>query len=160
VNILYSFYNYFLQSKLIIQFFILLIGSYLTTIISVPFVALFNGSLQSSLQTEEMSLKSIIFFVIVVPILETWLNQYLVFNTLVKYNYFSGRKYMIIFISGAIFGLLHYYSLSYIIWAFFFGSYLCFCYWIFKVISNKAFLLTCLIHIIRNLTALLLEKMT
>ncbi len=160
MKLFYEFNNYFLRKRLALQFIIILIGSYVVTFLSVPLVALFDGNLHSKLQTEKISVRSIIFFVILFPILETWLNQYLIFNTLSKYSYFSNKKYLIIIISGLIFGLLHYYSFSYIVWAFFFGSYLCFCYYIFGIISNKAFLLTCLIHIIRNLIALILEQIT
>lgn len=102
------------------QIIILLIGSYVITIITAPIVFLFGNNLKPhSLITENIDTSAFFFIVIIVPLIETFLNQYAVYNYLNKYHFFKKRQFLIIIVSGVSFGLLHYYSIAYIIWAIF-----------------------------------------
>jgi membrane protease YdiL (CAAX protease family) len=87
------------------------------------------------------------FFIIVIvaPIVETYLTQYLFFKNL------TGRlpQWTIILLSGLVFGLLHHYNIGYILYAIPSGLLLSVSY-AFRLHSNP-FVCTTLIHAIYNL---------
>ena len=95
--------------------------------------------------------KLFIFFTIFLsPLIETFIFQWLIYEQLCAYPYFRRKIYLIIFISGVIFGLIHNFSIEYQILVFFLGCY-------FKTYSKYAFLAVFIIHAFRNLLVVLNE---
>lgn len=159
MNIVLKYYSILLKKNFVSQLLILLIGGYLITVLTAPIVFLFGSDLKAgNLTSEKITSKSLFAIVIIAPLIETLINQYCVYEILNKYNYFKTRKFLIFLISAFSFGALHYYSITYMVWGFFFGLYLVVCYDFFKFSNRKAYWLTFLIHSIRNLSALLLTS--
>jgi len=98
---------------------------------------------------------SIIYFfvtpIILAPIFETFLGQSLPYYLLKKVNYMNERSYLILLASALIFGLMHFYSLFYIIYAFFLGLVLSYGYMVRIKNDNKAFFLIAICHSLLNL---------
>ena len=85
------------------------------------------------------------------PIIETFLGQSLPYYLLNKVKYLQRRKYLILIASGLFFGLLHFYSLFYIIYAFFLGLVLMYGYMVRIKTDKKTFLLIAICHSLLNL---------
>ncbi len=94
------------------------------------------------------------FFLIVIlaPLIETYLVQYLFFKNL------TGRlpQWAIILLSAFVFGLLHHYNIGYILYAFLSGLLLSVSY-SFRLHSNP-FVCTALIHSVYNLIGFAINK--
>lgn len=88
--------------------------------------------------------------IILAPILETFLGQSLPYYLLKKINYMKERSYLILIASALLFGLLHFYSLFYIIYAFFLGLILSYGYMVRIKNDKNAFLLIAICHSILN----------
>jgi Type II CAAX prenyl endopeptidase Rce1-like len=99
----------------------------------------------------ESLLVIILFAVLFGPLLETYINQSLPYFLLSKVKYFKERRYLIIFISALFFGVLHLYSLFYIIYAFFLGLVFMYGYMLKVEVDKKAFYLIAISHSIFNL---------
>lgn len=111
--------------------------------------------------TNPMFGQSIIFVILVglllSPLIETLLFQFLTIE-LIRWitNKTSGRPYAIFagIISAAVFALMHFYSVKYIVSTFFIGLYLSFVYLFFCVKTGKkikGFFATVLMHFLLNL---------
>jgi hypothetical protein len=88
--------------------------------------------------------------VILAPIIETFLGQSLPYYLLKKLSYMNGRNYLVIIASALFFGLLHFYSVFYIIYAFILGLVLSYGYAV-RIRSDKnAFLLIAVCHALLN----------
>jgi len=107
---------------------------------------------------EKMS--GIVFFIttiVVSPFIETFLNQYLPYLFLGKIKYFRERSYFILLCSAILFGLMHFYSLFYIFYAFLIGLILMYGYMI-RISRDKAtFYLISLCHSLLNCGIFLLR---
>lgn len=94
--------------------------------------------------------------VIIAPILETFLYQFLIINYLVKQ-----KKIIAIYVSAVFFGISHYYSILYIVSTFFLG--LCFAF-VFVVSKRRKdvspFWFVTLIHGIINAIAFFFNDLT
>lgn len=155
MNAGYRMHRYLAKRSILIQVPVLLLAGFGVTVATAPILLCFEYNLNSFLlRPEEVELKYIIFVVAIAPLLETLVNQYLVYEWLYQKSFFKRKRWIIILISGLSFGLLHYYSGSYMIWAFFFGLYLCYCYDFFRQANKTAFWCTFLLHSLRNLTAI------
>lgn len=99
--------------------------------------------------------KSIIFIlfssIVLAPILETLLNQSLPYYILNKIKYFKERSYLILLASALFFGLLHFYSLFYIFYAFLLGLLFMYGYMIRIKTDKKTFYLIAISHFLVNL---------
>jgi len=85
------------------------------------------------------------------PVFETFLGQSLPYFLLKKIRFLNEKSYLILIISAVIFGLLHFYSLFYMIYAFLIGIVLMYAYMV-RVKSHKnAFLLVAICHSLLNL---------
>jgi uncharacterized protein len=89
--------------------------------------------------------------VILAPIFETFLGQSLPYYLLKKINYLNERSYLILIVSALIFGLLHFYSLFYIIYAFFLGLILSYGYMLRVKNDKRTFILIAICHSLLNL---------
>ena len=94
-------------------------------------------------------------FVILVPIIETLIFQFAIIRLLrVKTRLSSG---MIIFISALAFGLVHYYSIPYIVLSFATGLIFAYAYLIYLDLKKDAFIVVTVIHGLNNASALALH---
>jgi len=100
---------------------------------------------------EEINVIILFFTTIVVsPLFETFLNQYLPYYLLNKIKYLRERSYLILLSSAIIFGLVHFYSLFYIVYAFLIGLILMYGYMVRIRIDNKTFYLITICHSLLN----------
>ena len=101
---------------------------------------------------EEKNIVFIFFIpVIIAPIFETFFNQYLPYYLLNKIKYFHERNYLILLASALFFGLLHFYSVFYIVYAFLLGLVLMYGYMLRIKTDNKTFYLIAISHSLLNL---------
>ncbi|MEP7109171.1 MAG: CPBP family intramembrane glutamic endopeptidase [Ferruginibacter sp.] len=91
----------------------------------------------------------------IVPVIETFLFQYGIFKICNRIQATKRNNGLIILISAFIFGLMHTYSIGYMIFGFSMGIVLAYVFYFYSHHPRKAFWTTSLIHALRNLTALL-----
>ena len=92
---------------------------------------------------------------IVAPIVETFVCQYLPYYFLSKISIFNQKKYLILITSALIFGLMHFSSLFYMIYGVIIGMVLMYGYMIKVAGDKRTFLLIVLCHSILNLGILI-----
>lgn len=97
--------------------------------------------------------------IVLAPILETLLNQHLPFWLLQKLSWTRNKYGLYIFASAIAFGLLHTYSLRYMIFAFSIGLILGYTYLFYSKTPKIAFWSTTLIHSLRNGLAFFIAAM-
>jgi hypothetical protein len=100
---------------------------------------------------EDNTIMLFISTVFIAPIVETYLCQALPYQKLRKVKYLSERNYLILLISASFFGLMHLYSLFYIVYAFLIGLVLMYGYIIRITSDKKTFILIALCHSVLNL---------
>jgi uncharacterized membrane protein YccC len=101
-----------------------------------------------------------IFVGLVVPIVETFLNQKLPFVLLQSWNLTKNKYGLYVLLSAILFGLCHTYSVQYLLFAFSVGLILGYTYLFYSKTPKLAFWVTSLIHSLRNLTTLMLIAFT
>ena len=89
--------------------------------------------------------------VIFAPIFETFFNQFLPYYLLNKVKYLHDRNYLILLASALFFGLLHFYSVFHILYAFLLGLVLMYGYMIRIKTDKQTFYLIALGHSFLNL---------
>jgi hypothetical protein len=101
------------------------------------------------------SSKNIVFLfvtnVILAPIIETFLGQSFPYYLLRKVKYLRERGSLILIVSSLFFGLIHFYSIFYIVYAFLMGLILMYGYLVRIRNDNKTFLLIVICHSLLNL---------
>jgi uncharacterized protein len=111
-----------------------------------------NDHIFFELQSKE---KSFVFIYIVplifAPVFETFLGQALPYYLLKKVSFISQKSSLILIASAIIFGLLHFYSLFYMIYAFLIGLVLMYAYMVRVKNHKNAFLLVAICHALLNL---------
>jgi hypothetical protein len=95
--------------------------------------------------------------VIIAPVAETFIGQYLPYYLLNKIKYFNERSYLILLSSALFFGLNHFYSLFYMIYGFFTGLILMYGYMVRIKTDNKTFYLVAISHAFVNLSAFIIN---
>ena len=90
--------------------------------------------------------------IILAPVLETLISQALIIELFKK----RFGNTITILISASFFGLMHYYSLAYIINTFFVGIIFAYAYIIYQEKNKKPFWVVCSIHALRNLISFIL----
>lgn len=95
--------------------------------------------------------------VILTPLIETFLNQFLPYHLLKKIKYLSERNYLILLISALFFGILHMYSLFYIIFGFLLGIVFMYGYMVRIKSDNKTFYLIAVTHSLFNLGVFIIK---
>jgi len=133
---------------------ILLIASY---IIILPFAFLKPDPNQAGPNFRSMGVVGqFIIASVVAPIIETALNQALPIYLLRKYTRL--RWFAIIVIPSAIFGLMHFYSIQYIVYAFLVGLVLTYSYAVRRYNGGHPFTLVALIHALRNTISIIITN--
>lgn len=134
--------------------------SFLIVFCALPLLILANLLLGENTNGPEIdSLKFAIYAVTIVPVLETFLNQYLPFKLMQKLNCTRNKYGLYIFASAIVFGLCHTYSLQYMIFGFSIGLILGYTYFFYSKTPKLAFWSTTLIHSTRNGLAILITFM-
>jgi len=97
--------------------------------------------------------KIIILTVIIGPIIETFFFQTAFFKGLLHFKFFKDNMFLIVLLSASVFAFVHYYSIAYIVFAFYGGIILALCYSAILKESNDhktASIITVIIHSLRN----------
>ncbi len=143
------------KKNFISQVFIFLILSYLAVFLLAPFLQSEDPTFGRDLSVLKEDGKErnvfILFAVLLSPIIETFIFQWLVYEQLTAFSFFRKRIYLIVLISGGTFGLVHDFSVEYQLVTFVIGCHLCFMYHYFKTYSKWPFLAVFIVHAIRNL---------
>jgi hypothetical protein len=106
---------------------------------------------------KERDLLYILFAIIAAPVFETWLNQALPYKLLNKVTYFKERSNLILFASAIFFGLLHFYSLFYLLYGFLMGIVLMYGYMVRIETDKNTFYLIAASHSLINLGVILIN---
>jgi len=85
-------------------------------------------------------------FVIIIPIFETFIYQFLIIRLLKKFNFFKSRKLLVVLISAVFFGTGHIYSIYYVFFTFVLGLPLAYAFIIYEDKKVSAFWVTTAIH--------------
>lgn len=99
--------------------------------------------------------KQIFLAVILAPLIETLIFQKWVYQLLSLVGWLKRNKILIIFISAVLFGMIHFYSLSYVIYNFFAGVLLMFAYIV--RIDRKPYWTVTVLHGLMNLFSILID---
>ena len=136
------------------------LSTFLIAICILPFILVTNKLIGEN--TEGPDLSSWFFVIILIPIFETYVNQYLPFKLMQKWSWTKNKYGLYILVSAIIFGLLHTYSLQYMIFGFSGGLLLAYMYFFYSKTPRKSFWSTTLIHALKNsvgiLAAVLADK--
>ena len=156
--------KWFKSENLLFYVFLYLIFSFLVHLLTISiyyFVQylnpnfIFNSSSKPFVNLTHSVWLKFIAVVLIAPIYETFLFQYLIITTLLgKIN----TKW-VIFISSFFFGLSHFYNFFYILNAFFVGIVLAFAYVNWNGKKQSPFLVVFLIHSLHNLLIFFIEVM-
>jgi membrane protease YdiL (CAAX protease family) len=150
------------RKSLMTQIIIFYVLSFLIVFSVIPFLILTDSIIGENNNGPdfELGIGSWILVVIIAPILETFLNQWLPFKLMQKWSLTKNKYGIYILISAIIFGLCHTYSLQYILFAFSVGLILGYTYFFYSKTPKLAFWITTLIHGLRNLTTFLIIAST
>ena len=142
----------------VLKILLLFIFSHVPLIIYIPVAALVEVA-HLDAQNPEKPRGDIWLSLIVAPIVETLIFQFLVMNVLMRLipDKFPCKLYVVFCVSAGLFGIVHFYSISYIVFAFLVGLVLSYTYYYFSANKNIAFWSVVLVHAMRNGVTLLLE---
>lgn len=93
--------------------------------------------------------------VILAPLIETLIFQKWVYKLLSIIGWLNQNKFFIVLLSAAVFGLIHFYCLSYIVYNFFIGALLMFTYII--RIENRPYWTVAILHSLMNLFSIIID---
>ena len=120
-----------------------------------PLIIATNILIGENTEGPDMDVSSWFLGIILAPILETFINQHLPFKLMQKWSWTKNKYGLYILVSAIVFGLLHTYSLQYMIFAFSGGLILAYMYFFYSKTPGKSFGSTTLIHAIKNSVAVL-----
>ena len=141
------------RKKYLIQISILFAAIFILSLLVLPVIFLVDQFIGEN--TNGPNVELWIAIIILVPILETYLNQHLPFIIMQKWRFTRKRYGLFIFLSAIVFSLLHTYSLRYMIIVFPGGLVLGYAYVFFSKKTKRAFWSTVLIHAMKNSVAVL-----
>lgn len=130
------------------QISIFYFSSFLIVFCVLPFIYLTDKTIGKNSNGPEVGIWIVVS--VFVPIFETFLNQSLPFKVMQNWSLTKNKYGLYILISSVIFGLLHNYSLQYMIFAFAVGLVLGYTYFFYSKTPKVAFWTTALIHGLRN----------
>ena len=136
-----------------VQMCIFCISCYLIAFSMAPFIVATDRLIGENTERPEVS--SWFLLIILAPIFETFINQHLPFKLMQKWSWSKNKYGLYILVSAIVFGLLHTYSLQYMIFAFSGGLILAYMYFFYSKTPGKSFGSTTLIHAIKNSVAVL-----
>jgi len=159
---LYELDNYFKKLTMFKFVSVMVFLSVLIVLPLVPLSMIFQVDEVASLNsTMDLSFDWQVFIAaIVAPIIETFLFQTLVILGLRRLKFFRSRMYIVVIISALIFGIVHTYSLIYIMYAFLMGLILAYSYNVYIEKVDSSFIVVALIHSARNILALIAASIT
>ena len=159
MGILTTLHGWIIDKNFAWQVFIFFIFSYVLLLLLLPITlnADANGGRDLSVLFGKDEKLFILFVIFLSPLIETFIFQWLIYEQLNAFSFFKKRVYLVILLSGIIFGLIHNFSIQYQLFTFVLGSYFCFTYHYFKTFSKYAFLAVFIIHAFRNLVVLIYE---
>jgi hypothetical protein len=102
----------------------------------------------------------IIFLTVIMgPLVETLIFQTITYHLLILSEWFRSRKYMIVLIGAIIFGIFHFYTLSYIIYNIIAGGLFMYAYTIKQHKGGYyGYWITAILHALININAIILWK--
>jgi len=124
---------------------------YLTNLLHIP-----DKEITSQLIPDSFLLK-VLLVVIIVPFFETFLTQALPYHFLSLFQFMKRNQWLIILISGILFGSVHIFSLQHIFYATIIGFFLSGTY-VIRAKKGDSFLCTYLLHALFNLVAMLISQ--
>lgn len=142
--------RFFLKRSYPKQVLLFLLSSYVVLVFFIPILVIMLATGVNTEGGPEVSRDKVIELVVIGPILETLVYQYLIIRL---FMYFAkSRKYYpcAILISAIAFGLVHTYNPAYIFFAFFMGLVLAYMYYFYSKEPAKAFWTVALVHGMRN----------
>lgn len=131
-----------------VQILIFYVTSIVVTILSAPFIYLTEQVTEKGETGPDTNL--FVLILIIAPILETYFSQHLVFKIMQHWSVTKKKYGIYIILSSLIFGVLHTYSASYVVYAFTVGLILSYTYYFYCKNPGIAFWSTALIHFLRN----------
>ncbi len=140
-----------------IAFFFILIG----LIWSLPLLLENVFNIKNVVFCEKPSIKKVGILMMIIggllaaPILETLIFQQLLYSLFSKTSYLKNRKFLTCIVSGLFFGLIHIYSLHYIITTSLIGFVLMYAFYLYIDNLKKSFWFVATIHFCVNLAAIL-----
>lgn len=135
---------------------VILLLSYILTIVIVPFDLIADHFYPSKNKPVFYSLDlphQLFLACVFAPLIETLISQKLMITALQWIPFFNKRALLVILISGIIFSLGHYYSVSYIITILPTGILLPYAYVIYEKKKFSAYWMVAIIHALKNLIA-------
>lgn len=134
------------------------LSTFLCSIMLSLLVDLFNIEIvETTLNTAQDPLISQFLIVVIIgPLIETFIFQYENIKILRRINVLKNNDLTVILISALIFGLMHFYSLSYIIHATLLGILLSYSFVVYESKKVSPFWVVCIIHSLRNLISFIL----
>lgn len=140
------------------QVLLFLLSSYIVLVFFIPVLVVMYATGINTEGGPDGSLDKAIEFMVIAPIVETLVYQYLIIRL---FMYFAkSRKYYpcAILISAIAFGLVHTYNPAYIFFAFFIGLVLAYMYYFYSKQPAKAFWTVALVHGLRNGISIVLQE--
>lgn len=135
----------------VLLFYCLSLGITIFMLPVVPFISDNIGGLDIKIDRPG----DIVKVVVLAPVIETFIFQYLVFRVLRMIRFFKNNPVLIVGISAVVFGLSHNYTFAYMYFAFLEGLVLAYILYFYEYNYSKAFWTAVLVHALRNGTALL-----
>jgi Type II CAAX prenyl endopeptidase Rce1-like len=145
-RLFWRFNRFMLRRHYIVQVVLFYLLTWLMTILSIP-VRMLAGEVSGD---SHIPHDSIFGAVILAPLVETFINQYLVFKIFQRAKSLKNRYLWYMCVSAVFFGSLHFYSLGYIIFAIGVGLVLAYIFYLYRRDVSKAFWTTVLIHVLYN----------
>ncbi|MGU9538443.1 CPBP family glutamic-type intramembrane protease [Clostridium tepidum] len=143
----------FLKNLSVFKFIIIItLGMLLSSTILGLLVDIFNVKI-SNVQptfTQEHFVIEFLVAVIIAPLLETFIFQYGIIKISKKINFLKNNNLIIILISSLLFGLQHFYSLSYIVNTTFLGIFLAYAFVVYERKKVSPYWVVCTIHGLKN----------
>lgn len=93
---------------------------------------------------------------IIIPLIETFIFQYLIIEYVGNIKKFKDKKFLIAVISAVAFSLSHYYNAFYIFYSFILGLFLAYTYILYKNKGKNPFIVVMILHALRNLITTLI----
>lgn len=120
----------------------------------IKYDSVFAPTPNETIMTLELRRK-IVEVVVLAPLIETLIFQKWFYKLFSYIDWFNQYKILIILLSAVVFGLIHFYSLSYIIYNFFVGAFFMFVY-IIKI-GNRPYWTVAVLHGLMNLFSIYID---
>jgi uncharacterized protein len=156
-SIIYKIYKYLYESKPIRLIISISVLSYVCS--SIVFILIPEDLIFNSHTKQDLGLGivwNIVIIGIIIPILETF-SIFTLIHSIIK----KSKKYYkyFVLIASTVFGLGHYYSFQYIVWAFIMGFFMAIQYRLAYRKREKPIVQVIIVHSIHNIIAVVLREL-